>query len=85
MQVPLDRSRETTLEDPAVTSPSERERRFGQWDHVRVYGRDYPARLREAGFAVSAIRYAAELPAAMALGCGLDPQEEIFRCSKPGA
>jgi len=41
-----------TDEDPAA-SPEERKKRFGQEDHVRLYGRDYLDRLREAGFRVS--------------------------------
>lgn len=45
--------RERTDEDPLVTDPAERLRRFGQTDHVRVYGRDYYDRLAAAGFAVS--------------------------------
>jgi SAM-dependent methyltransferase len=53
LQVPVDRCRERTDEDPSVTSPSARARRFGQADHVRVYGLDYPSRLAEAGFDVS--------------------------------
>jgi SAM-dependent methyltransferase len=40
---------ETTDEDPAVTDPAERLRRFGQRDHVRTYGWDYLDRLRDAG------------------------------------
>jgi SAM-dependent methyltransferase len=45
---------ERTIEDPSLTDPSERTRRFGQPDHVRAYGTDYLDRLREAGFVVSA-------------------------------
>jgi SAM-dependent methyltransferase len=41
---------EVTREDPTVNDPAERLRLFGQDDHVRVYGRDYYHRLREAGF-----------------------------------
>lgn len=41
-----------TDEDPAA-DPKERTRRFGQEDHVRLYGRDYLDRLREAGFRVT--------------------------------
>lgn len=44
---------ERTFEDPSVTDPAERQRLFGQDDHVRAYGPDYVDRLREAGFAVS--------------------------------
>ena len=41
---------EETDEDPTVTDPHERARRFLQWDHVRLYGRaDYLRRLSAAG------------------------------------
>jgi len=82
LQVPDDRSRSRTYEDPAVTSPAERERLFGQWDHVRVYGADYPERLGEAGFQVDAIDYAAELAADVVRASGLDPRERIYRCRR---
>jgi SAM-dependent methyltransferase len=50
--VPEDREREQTFEDDSITDPKERTRLFGQYDHRRVYGRDYDERLREAGFEV---------------------------------
>jgi hypothetical protein len=51
LQVPL--RGDDTDEDPAVTSPAERLRRFGQDDHVRIYGRaDFARRLEDAGFRV---------------------------------
>ena len=53
--VPEDRSREETFEDDTITDPKERTRLFGQYDHRRVYGRDYDDRLREAGFEVERI------------------------------
>lgn len=52
MQVPQDFSRETTYEDPSITSPEEREKHFWQKDHVRLFGKDYPDWLRKAGFDV---------------------------------
>jgi len=48
--------RETTFEDPSITSPEERKRVFGQSDHVRIYGRDYVNRLSESGFDVEVFR-----------------------------
>ncbi len=51
-----DVSEPTTQEDPSVTDPAERERLYGQSDHVRRYGRDYVDRLRAAGFATEVIR-----------------------------
>lgn len=41
-----------TISDPSIPDPKERERLFGQDDHVRLYGEDYPDRLRSAGFNV---------------------------------
>ena len=43
---------EYTFEDSSVTNPEERERVFGQSDHVRRYGPDFLDRLKEAGFTV---------------------------------
>jgi hypothetical protein len=59
--VPEDRSRATTFEDNTITDPAERTRLFGQYDHRRVYGRDYDDRLREAGFEVERIDFAVKL------------------------
>lgn len=53
-QVPLDESRENTFEDDCITDYNERTKIFGQYDHVRVYGRDYYDRLHQVGFAVEA-------------------------------
>lgn len=48
----------TTDEDSSVTDPSERELRFGQKDHVRMFGDDFPDRLRQSGFRVQHIQAA---------------------------
>ena len=45
---------EKTFEEPSITSPAERERMFGQHDHVRRYGPDFKDRLEESGFDVRA-------------------------------
>lgn len=45
----------TTDEDPAITDPAEREHRFGQKDHVRMFGDDFATRLEEAGFGVTTV------------------------------
>ena len=60
-QIPQDLSREFTFEDDSVTDPKERAKIFGQYDHVRVYGRDYFDKLREIGFNVTAIDYTKKL------------------------
>ena len=53
LSVPQMDSPSLTDEDPGVKSEQERERRFGQKDHVRMYGDDFPDRLRAAGFTLS--------------------------------
>ena len=56
-QIPQDLHREITFEDDTITDPKERARIFGQYDHVRVYGRDYFDKLRSIGFAVEEVDY----------------------------
>lgn len=57
LQVPQDVNRATTFEDATITNPREREEIFGQYDHVRVYGRDYFQKLESIGFEVHAVDY----------------------------
>lgn len=83
LQVPQDFSRATTYEDPTVIGREERLRAFGQEDHVRVYGRDYPERLRKAGFQVEQIPYPEQLGTASIERYGLRASEPVYWCHKP--
>lgn len=56
-QIPQDLSRVTTFEDDSITDKIERAKIFGQYDHVRVYGRDYFDKLRSIGFKVEEVDY----------------------------
>ena len=58
---PVELERDKTFEDDTITDRAERTRIFGQYDHRRIYGRDYAERLREAGFEVYDIDYKNEL------------------------
>lgn len=51
-QIPQDLSREKTFEDNSITDKKERAKIFGQYDHVRIYGKDYFDKLRSVGFTV---------------------------------
>ena len=51
------------VEDDTITDEAERTRIFGQYDHRRIYGRDYAKRLEEAGFEVYECDYANFIPA----------------------
>ena len=44
-----------TYEDPSITDPKEREKAFGQFDHVRIYGEDFFNRISEQGFDVKIV------------------------------
>ncbi len=54
-QIPQDLNREKTFEDNSITNRKERARIFGQYDHVRIYGRDYFDKLRKIGFDVEEV------------------------------
>ena len=60
-QIPQDLNREVTFVDDSITDRDERAKIFGQYDHVRVYGRDYFDKLRSIGFTVEEVDYTASL------------------------
>ena len=57
LQVPMKNSLEKTYEDFTITDPKERQKHFGQYDHVRWYGMDYFDRLKSVGFDAEANFY----------------------------
>jgi len=61
VQVPYDAKREITFEDNTITDKSERNRIFGQYDHLRVYGMDYFKKLSSIGFNVNALNYTSSI------------------------
>lgn len=81
-QVPIDYERETTYEDFSITTPEEREKAFGQYDHVRWYGRDYKERLASVGFKVNEDAYVKRFSKRALFKYGLMYKELIYHCSK---
>ncbi len=61
MHVPMNLNMDNTYEDPSITSPKEREKHFRQKDHYRLYGRDFPERVKKAGFKITEVNYTDEL------------------------
>jgi SAM-dependent methyltransferase len=57
LQVPIDFNRETTYEDHTITDRREREKHFLQYDHLRLYGRDYPQQVTNEGFVIKEKNY----------------------------
>lgn len=82
-QVPQELEREKTFEDPSITDPDERAKHFGQYDHVRVYGRDYFDRLRAAGFQVAEVDYSKVMSPEDIDKYRLADGEILPVCSKP--
>jgi SAM-dependent methyltransferase len=81
IQVPIWAEGET-FEDPAITDPQERERVYGQHDHVRKYGRDFLERLRLAGFRVQVVPAESITDLADLRRMGIPPEEELFLCQR---
>lgn len=80
LMVPIDYDLNKTDEEDEkeFLSPSEREQRFGQYDHVRQYGIDYFKRLQETGFEVKRIIYDDQKVESY----GFQPGEELIVCYK---
>ena len=55
LQVPIDESLSKTFEDKTIIDPKKKSELFGQYDHVRKYGKDYYDRLKSVGFKVKKI------------------------------
>ena len=82
LQIPQDLSRATTFEDNSITDPKKRAEIFGQYDHVRVYGRDYFDKLRSIGFKVEEIDYTNQLTPEKTDRYRLAPGEILPVCYK---
>jgi SAM-dependent methyltransferase len=72
-----------TVSDPGITDRKIRERLFGQDDHVRKYGRDYAARIEEAGLQVIEDDFVNSVPEEQRQKFGLAKGEIIFKGIKP--
>ena len=83
LQIPQDLSRENTFEDDSITDPKERAKIFGQYDHLRIYGRDYFDKLRSVGFKVDEVDLTSELSEADIDYYRLNAGEIIPVCFKP--
>ena len=55
LTVPQRDNMKITYEDSSITNPLEREKAFGQYDHLRIYGDDFSSMLEKCGFIVTEI------------------------------
>lgn len=52
VSVPLVEGWPETYDDPSITTAKDRTYYYGQPDHVRIFGRDFRDRIRNAGFSL---------------------------------
>ena len=71
LQVPINVKRENTFEDLSIKSKIQRQKYFGQYDHVREYGLDFKDRVEQAGFKVEMINYSKKISEDLVIKYGL--------------
>jgi SAM-dependent methyltransferase len=81
-QIPQDLKRAVTFADDTIVDQKERAKIFGQYDHVRIYGRDYFDKLRSIGFTVIEEDYTKKLSPELVTKYCLAPGEIIPVCCK---
>lgn len=82
LQVPISPVLNETLENFAIVKPNEREKIFGQKDHVRIYARDYNDRLESVGFKVTVDNFVETIDDEIIEKCVLNRDEFIYVCTK---
>ena len=73
---------EATFEDDSIIDPLDREKAYGQDDHVRLYGKDYPDRIRKAGFNVKEDDFIKSFSPEEVKRYALAKDEIIYFCKK---
>ena len=82
LQVPIEMDRENTYEDESIVLPDERQKAFGQFDHLRIYGRDYIDRLTSVGFKVELDDFSKKMSNADRFRFGFGQEEFLFIVKK---
>jgi SAM-dependent methyltransferase len=76
LQVPL--SGRATTDEEVLGTPAERSARYGQGDHVRLYGNDFFVRLKESGLASVAVSPRDSMLPESIVKYGLLPDEPLI-------
>lgn len=83
LHVPIDFTMKTTYEDSSITDPKEREKHFLQYDHLRLYGQDFPQQVANEGFVIKEANYLDQLsPEEKKIYC-LPDKEYMYAFFKP--
>jgi SAM-dependent methyltransferase len=81
LQVPYSNNTDFTYENTNLKTVKQREDNYGQFDHVRLYGKDYPELLESAGFKVKCIKQE-DLDSVLVGRLRLFPEEILFTAEK---
>ncbi len=82
LQVPINYTYQETAENKSITDPKDRERIYGQYDHLRWHGLDYPKRLEKAGFNVEYFDIKQHINTDLVERYRLDKQEILYVSKK---
>jgi len=82
INVPVNEAYEHSFENEEYNTPELREKYFGQSDHVRWYGKDFPQLLRKVGFHVEEMRPFINADEEFLRKNGIYPWETIYYCTK---
>lgn len=82
LQVPINQKSSKTFEDSSIVDKKERIEKFGQYDHIRLYGLDYFKKLESFGFKVDPLKYSKEFTESEIIKYGLLKDEIIPVCKK---
>ena len=82
LQVPINQKSRKTFEDSSIVDKKERIEKFGQYDHIRLYGLDYFKKLESFGFKVDPLKYSKEFTKSEIIKYGLIKDEIIPVCKK---
>lgn len=83
LQVPYTNLLDETYENSNMTTVRQREEHFGQFDHVRLYGTDYPKKLKAIGFYVNLFDPNQVLETKEIIKLSLFQGEKLFVATKP--
>jgi SAM-dependent methyltransferase len=82
LQVPINQKSNKTFEDSSIVDKKQRIEKFGQYDHIRLYGLDYFKKLESFGFKVDPLKYSKEFTESEIIKYGLIKDEIIPVCKK---
>ncbi|MDC0248804.1 methyltransferase domain-containing protein [Flavobacteriaceae bacterium] len=82
LQVPINQKSSKTFEDSSIVDKKQRIEKFGQYDHIRLYGLDYFKKLESFGFKVDPLKYSKEFTENEIIKYGLIKDEIIPVCKK---